>query len=238
MLPGQLGSLRGSLRAGVRVSASPPALVIFDCDGVLVDSEPIANRVFARMLAAQGLVLDEARMDELFLGRTMAHCLALAAERLGRRLPEDFEAEHDRLLFEALAAELEPIPGVRQVLDGLATPFCVASNGGADKVRFSLERVGLLPRFEGRMFSAAEVACGKPAPDLFLHAARRMGVAPAACVVVEDSPAGVAAGVAAGMRVLGFAARTPVARLREAGAHQVFARMDALPTLLRVPATA
>lgn len=220
------------------MSASPPALVIFDCDGVLVDSEPIANRVFARMLAGQGLVFTEAQMDELFLGRTMAHCLAVAEERLGRPLPEDFEVEHDRRLFEALAAELAPVPGVQQVLDGLASPFCVASNGSPDKLRFSLERVGLQPRFEGRMFSAAQVARGKPAPDLFLHAAQRMGMAPAGCVVVEDSPTGVTAGVAAGMRVLGFAARTPTAHLREAGAHQVFARMDELPALLGVPAFA
>jgi HAD superfamily hydrolase (TIGR01509 family) len=220
------------------VSASLPGLVIFDCDGVLVDSEPIANRVFARMLAGQGLVLTDAQMDELFLGRTMAHCLVLAAEQLGRSLPEDFEVEHDRLLFEALAAELVPVPGVRQVLDAVASPFCVASNGSPDKVRFSLGQVGLLPRFEGRMFSAAEVARGKPAPDLYLHAARRMGVAPAGCVVVEDSPAGVAAGVAAGMRVLGFAARTPAACLRDAGARQVFTRMDGLLALLGAAALA
>ncbi|MBP1473578.1 HAD family hydrolase [Frateuria sp. MAH-13] len=210
----------------------PPGVVIFDCDGVLVDSEPIANRVFARMLAEQGLVFDARQMDELFLGRTMAHCLALVADRLGHALPDDFEARHDRHLFDALAAELAPVPGVVQVLDGLALPFCVASNGGPDKVRLSLERVGLLPRFEGRLFSAAEVARGKPAPDLFLHAARAMGVAPAACVVVEDSPAGVAGGVAAGMTVLGFAAHTPVARLRDAGAHRIFTAMSQLPALL------
>jgi HAD superfamily hydrolase (TIGR01509 family) len=216
----------------------PPGLVIFDCDGVLVDSEPIANRVFAHMLAGQGLVLDDAQMDELFLGRTMAHCLALAAGRLGRPLPEDFEAEHDRRLFAALADELAPVPGVLRVLDGLASPFCVATNGSADKLRLSLAKVGLLPRFEGRMFSADEVAQGKPAPDLFLHAAQRMGVPPSACVVVEDSPAGVAAGVAAGMRVLGFAACTPAARLHGAGARQVFASMDELPALLGAAALA
>ncbi|MGN2254403.1 HAD family hydrolase [Frateuria sp. GZRe12] len=210
----------------------PPGLVIFDCDGVLVDSEAIANRVFARMLAEQGLDIDDRQMDELFLGRTMAHCLALVVERLGRPLPDDFETEHDRHLFDALAAELAPIPGVAKVLDGLALPSCVASNGSPDKMRLSLDRVGLLRRFEGRLFSAAHVARGKPAPDLFLHAAGRMGVATAACVVVEDSPAGVAAGVAAGMRVLGFAARTPAMRLREAGAHRVFTSMDALPALL------
>lgn len=214
------------------MSAAPPALVIFDCDGVLVDSEPIANRVFTRMLAEQGLALDDAQMDQLFLGRTMAHCLALAAGQLGRSLPGDFEAEHDRRLFDALAAELQAVPGVVQVIDGLASPFCVASNGSPQKTRFSLRQVGLLARFEGRLFSAAEVTQGKPAPDLFLHAARRMGVPPAACVVVEDSPAGVAAGVAAGMRVLGFAARTPATRLREAEAHHVFTGMAELRGLL------
>lgn len=214
------------------MTSRPPALVIFDCDGVLVDSEPIANRVLAGMLAAQGLALDQRQMDALFLGRTMDHCLALAAERLGRPLPPDFEAEHDRLLYAALAADLAPVPGVVGVLDGLALPFCVATNGSPDKLRFSLRQVGLLPRFEGRMFSAAEVARGKPAPDLFLHAAHRMGIPPADCVVVEDSPAGVAAGVAAGMTVFGFAAATPAGRLREAGAHRVFAGMDRLPGLL------
>lgn len=214
------------------MSGMVPDLVIFDCDGVLVDSEPIANRVFGRMLAEQGLVLTDAQMFELFVGRTTGDCLALAADRLGRPLPVDFEAEHDRRLFDALAAELAPVSGVAQVLDRLASPFCVASNGDPDKVRFSLGKVGLLPRFEGRLFSAAEVARGKPAPDLYLHAARRMGAAPETCVVVEDSPAGVAAGVAAGMTVLGFTASTPAARLREAGAHRLFADMAELPVLL------
>jgi HAD superfamily hydrolase (TIGR01509 family) len=210
----------------------PAALVIFDCDGVLVDSEPIANRVFGQMLQEQGLPLAPEAMVERFVGRTMAHCLAHAASMLGRPLPDGFEADHDRRLFAALAAELVMVPGVTQVLDRLVLPYCVASNGSPDKVRFSLRQVGLLPRFEGRLFSAAEVARGKPAPDLFLHAARRMGAPPAACVVVEDSPAGVAAGVAAGMTVCGFAACTPAARLREAGAHHVFAAMDELPALL------
>ena len=210
----------------------PVGLVIFDCDGVLVDSEPIANRVFGQMLAAQGLPLAPPAMDELFLGRSMAACLAQAAALLGRPLPEGFEAEHDRRLFAALAAELQAVPGVAELLQGLATPYCVASNGSLAKLRLSLRQAGLLPRFAGRLFSADEVAHGKPAPDLFLHAARCMGVAPAACVVVEDSPTGVAAGVAAGMRVFGFAACTPAARLRQAGAQCVFASMDALPGLL------
>jgi HAD superfamily hydrolase (TIGR01509 family) len=210
----------------------PAGLLIFDCDGVLVDSEPIANRVFGQMLAAQGLSLAPQAMDELFLGRSMAACLAQAAALLGRPLPEGFEAEHDRRLFAALEAELQAMPGVTELLEGLTMPYCVASNGSPAKLRLSVQQAGLLPHFAGRLFSAAEVAHGKPAPDLFLHAARCMGVVPAACVVVEDSPTGVAAGVAAGMRVFGFAACTPAARLRAAGAQRVFARLDRLPALL------
>lgn len=222
------------MKRGLAARPPVPGLVIFDCDGVLVDSEPIANRVFRHMLAELGLVLAPEAMDELFVGRAMHDCLAHASELLGRALPDDFEPEHDRRLFAALAQELTVIPGVPSVLERLATPHCVASNGSPDKVRFSLRQVGLLPRFEGRLFSAAQVERGKPAPDLFLHAARAMGVAPADCVVVEDTPTGVRAGVAAGMRVLGFAARTAELRLREAGATRVFADMRELPALLGI----
>ena len=210
----------------------PHGLVIFDCDGVLVDSEPIANRVLRQLLGEQGLMLTPEAMAERFVGRSMAACLAQASALLGRALPADFEAQHDRRLFAALAAELAPVPGVTRVLDGLGLPYCVASNGSPAKLRFSLAKVGLLPRFGDRLFSAAEVARAKPAPDLFLHAAQRMGVAPATCVVVEDTPTGVAAGVAAGMTVLGFAAALPAARLHAAGAHRVFADMCELPALL------
>lgn len=222
-------------RASVGVMAEPVGLVIFDCDGVLVDSEPIANRVFGQLLQEHGLPLTADALTDLFVGRSMADCLALAAAKLGRALPAGFEAEHDRRLFAALAADLAMVPGVAQVLDRLALPYCVASNGSPDKLRFSLAQVGLLHRFEDRLFSAAHVARGKPAPDLFLHAARQMGVPPAACVVVEDTPTGVSAGVAAGMRVLGFAASTPAARLREAGAHELFTEMAQLLTLLARP---
>ena len=222
------------MNRGPTATRAGPGLVIFDCDGVLVDSEPVANRVFRQMLAEQGLDLAPETMDELFLGRSMEHCLAHAADMLGRPLPGEFQSEHDRRLFAALAAELAVTPGLPQVLDRLAGPYCVASNGSLDKLRFSLGHVGLLARFEGRLFSAAMVARGKPAPDLFLHAARCMGVPPGACVVIEDTPTGVTAAVAAGMEVFGFAARTPAARLREAGAQRVFADMVELPALLGI----
>lgn len=126
-------------------------LVIFDCDGVLVDSEPIANRVLGQLLQEFGLTLTPEAMRERFVGHAMAHCLAQASALLGRALPPDFEARHDQRLFAALAAELAPVPGVMLVLEQLPLPYCVASNASPAKLRFSLAQVGLLPRLEGRL---------------------------------------------------------------------------------------
>ena len=208
-------------------------LVIFDCDGVLIDSEPIANRVLAQRLGLIGLSMSEDEVMRRFVGRTRAGCLALAKDLLGRELPEGFAQEWDAALFAALEAELEAVEGVADLLHGLRLPYCVASNGSPDRVRFSLRTCGLLPLFEGRVFSAADVANPKPAPDLFLHAARSLGAEPSRCAVIEDTPTGVAAGVAAGMTVFGYvggnAASIPV--LKKAGAA-VFDRMAALPALL------
>lgn len=182
----------------------PTALVIFDCDGVLVDSEPIALRMLVEMLAEAGVPLDAAAVSDRFLGRSLASTRALLTEEFGLTLT-DAALEDMRLkLYAAFGAELAPIPGVAETLPRLAMPFCVASSSQTERIRLSLDLTGLLPAFEGAIFSASEVANGKPAPDLFLHAAARMGVDPAACLVVEDSPAGVAAGRAAGMRVVGF----------------------------------
>jgi HAD superfamily hydrolase (TIGR01509 family) len=182
----------------------PTALVIFDCDGVLVDSEPIALRMLVEMLAEAGVPLDAAAVSDRFLGRSLASTRAHLAEEFGLTLT-DATLEDLRLkLYAAFGAELAPIPGVAETLARLGTPFCVASSSQTERIRLSLDLTGLLPAFEGAIFSASEVANGKPAPDLFLHAAARMGADPAACLVVEDSPAGVAAGKAAGMRVVGF----------------------------------
>jgi len=213
-------------------SAAPGyALVIFDCDGVLVDSEPIANRVFAEMLAGQGLVLSPREMMRRYMGRSMAACRALIEGELGKALPGDFFSElHARTLV-AFQNELRPVAGIRQVLDGLTTPSCVASSSAHERLRLALELTNLLSRFEGRIFSAHDVARGKPAPDLFLHAARQMGVAPERCAVVEDSAPGVEAGVSAGMDVYGYAWHDDGRALRAAGAH-VFRRMAELPALL------
>ena len=181
-------------------------LVIFDCDGVLVDSEPIANRVLCEQLNPIGLELEPDEVRSRFVGRTRDGCLVLAAELLGRPLPAGFAEDWDAALFDALRREVRPIEGVEQAIRGLAIPFCAATNGTRERVHLTLESAGLLPLFEGRIFCAEDVSRPKPAPDLFLHAARTSGAAPGRCAVIEDTPTGVRAATAAGMTVFGYAA--------------------------------
>jgi HAD superfamily hydrolase (TIGR01509 family) len=210
----------------------PIELVIFDCDGVLVDSELITARVFGAMLRELGLPCTLEFLFENFVGRSMRQCCDQLTVLLGRELPEDFLQQYHLRSTEALEAEVQAVQGVEDVIEGLEVPYCVASSGSDAKMTTTLGVTGLLPRFRGRMFSAADVARGKPAPDVFLHAASKCGVAPAACAVIEDSPAGVEAGVAAGMTVYGYCAYTSAPRLLRAGAHHTFDSMAALPELL------
>jgi HAD superfamily hydrolase (TIGR01509 family) len=211
------------------------ALVIFDCDGVLVDSEPVANRVLAQQLRAIGIAIPESEVMRRFVGKTRGQCLALAAEIRGRPLPESFGADWDAALFEALRREAVAMPGVSDVLRNLAIPYCAASNGMPDRVRLTLASAGLMPYFEGRIFTSADVPNPKPAPDLFLHAARSMQAAPAECVVIEDTPTGVRAARAAAMRVLGYigGSASDATALEREGAAAVFDDMSRLPALLR-----
>ncbi len=208
-------------------------LVIFDCDGVLIDSEPLANRVLGDQLAAIGISLPLEEVMRRFVGRTRAGCLGLAAELLGRALPGGFAEDWDAALFAAFDRELKPIEGVAELLRSLALPYCVASNSSPERMRVSLRAAGLLPFFEGRMFSAADVANPKPAPDLFLHAAKSLGFAPSRCAVIEDTPTGARAGVAAGMAVFGYvgSAHSNPADLKKEGAS-VFDSMKDLAALL------
>ena len=211
-----------------------PELVIFDCDGVLVDSEPIAVRTEVRLLAEVGWPLTEQEVLERFVGRSDADVLAAIEAQVGRPLP-DWRDRYHRELHAAFDAELTAVDGVAAAIDaveaaGVAT--CVASSGSHDKMRRTLGRTGLWERFEGRIFSSSEVAHGKPAPDLFLHAAASMGAAPERCVVVEDSRAGAAAARAAGMRCIGFAGGlTPAAWLEAEGAEVITDMVD-LPALV------
>jgi HAD superfamily hydrolase (TIGR01509 family) len=206
-------------------------LVIFDCDGVLVDSDRISLRVQAERLSELGLSLSYEECVKEFLGIGMAATLAIVAERIGGPVPDWWIDGLDAAVREAFLDELTAVPGVVDVLDALYAPTCIASSGSQEKMRFTLGLTGLHERFAGRIFSGDEVLRGKPAPDLFLHAAEQMGVATDRCVVVEDSPAGVAGAKAAGMRALGFAAATPPDRLAEADV--VFTTMAELPPLLQ-----
>lgn len=205
--------------------------VIFDCDGVLVDTEPVGNAVLAELVTELGIATTPEQSVETYMGRSMASCLAMLEERLGEPPPADF-AERYRVATEAAwRSGLKPVPGVVEALDRLALPSCVASSGEHERIRLTLGLTGLLPRFEGRIFSAAEVPRGKPAPDLFLHAAERMGFDPSTTAVVEDTVPGVEAARVAGMRVLAFARLVPAAALEAAGA-EVFDDMGVLPELL------
>ena len=209
-------------------------LVIFDCDGVLVDSELITNRVLVQMLNEIGLAVTLPDMFELFVGKSMPQCYELIERLRGAALPPDFDAAYVARTTAALSTEIEPVAGIGQVLDALdqrGIRYCVASSGTHQKMRTTLGATGLLPRFEAHLYSVTEVAIPKPAPDVYLYAARCQDQAPADCVVVEDSPTGCRAGVAAGMQVYGYCAHTPRARLLEAGAHVLVARMTDLPSL-------
>ena len=206
-------------------------LIIFDCDGVLVDSEPIVNRVFVEMLAESGFTLDYERSLKEFAGSSMSNRLQVTQQRLGWVAPRDFVAHFDRRLKKVMESELRPVPGVGEVLGQLSLPRCVASNGSPEDMRFRLQKAGLLGWFDGKMFSASEVSKGKPAADLFLYAAKRLRVEPSRCAVIEDSLPGVQAGVSAGMVVFGYAHLTSHQTLQKAGAR-VFESMTELPGLL------
>lgn len=211
-------------------------LVIFDCDGVLVDSERITSRVFCDMLGELGLELTQDEMFQRFVGQAMDRCLVIIEQALGRPAPETFVPELRQRAAQALFEQVEPVPGVVDVLDRLPVPACVASAGERMKMQLTLGKTGLWNRFDGRIFSVEDVEHSKPAPDVYLLAAQSQGVAPERCAVIEDSAAGVTAGVAAGMTVFAYAADVPADRLREAGAHHLFDDMADLPVLLGLPA--
>ncbi|MFF4444506.1 HAD family hydrolase [Streptomyces sp. NPDC001502] len=210
----------------------PIELVIFDCDGVLVDTERIAVRVQMALGAELGWPLTREEVVDRFIGRSRESICEQIAQRLGEETAAVWWEQLLRRHRDAVDSGLEAVDGLPGALAEITLPVCVASSGSHDKMRHTLGVTGLYERFAGRIFSAAEVARGKPAPDLFLHAARRMGVDPAACVVVEDSRPGVQAARAAGMRAFGYAGGlTPRERLAGPGTV-VFDDMRELPGLV------
>lgn len=207
-------------------------LVIFDCDGVLIESERLAVKVDVQVLRELGWPLSEAEVIERFVGRSDRDTQTEVEAHLGRKLPWVWE-EQIKPLYEAVfEAELAPVEGVLEALDQITLPSCVASSGTHEYLRYTLGLTGLYERFAGRIFSVEDVAEGKPAPDLFLHAARRMAATPGRCVVVEDSRSGVEAARAAGMRVLAFAGGLTPADLLNGPNTVVFDDMWQLPRLL------
>ncbi|MEF9905523.1 HAD family hydrolase [Streptomyces sp. P9-A2] len=208
-------------------------LVIFDNDGVLVDSEPLSNRLLADYLTELGHPTSFEDSIRDYMGSAMHRVHDLVEERTGQRLPDDFDDVFHARVFAAFERELKPVAGVVDVLETLAAegvPYCVASSGSHERIRVGHRTTGLDRWFDDeRIFSSQDVGRGKPAPDLFLYAAQRMGVVPARCVVVEDSPLGVQAAVAAGMDVYGFTSMTPAEKL--AGATRLFADLRKLPDL-------
>lgn len=179
-------------------------LVIFDCDGVLVDSEPLSIRVLIDAVKAHGGTLDEATAYQRFLGRSMAHMVSVLGEEFDIHADRTFldRMRHD--LYARFERELQPIEGIGQVVRDMPWRRCVASSSQPERIRLSLRLTGLLDLFEPHIFSATMVENGKPAPDLFLHAAHEMDVDPSSCIVVEDSPAGILAAKRAGMGVFAF----------------------------------
>jgi beta-phosphoglucomutase-like phosphatase (HAD superfamily) len=230
--------------------------VIFDCDGVLVDSEPITNRVLTAMLNEIGLGFSIEQTMRTFIGKSLRDELDIIEKLAGRPLPPDWYAGFAARRDAALAREVKAVPGIADVLDALdaaATPHAVASGADRSKMRVTLGATGLLGRFEtdaarilassagargphvvpgSRLFGADMVERAKPAPDVYLLAARAIGADAARCAVIEDTPTGTAAGVAAGATVLGFCAHTDPRALLAAGAAAVFDDMRRLPALL------
>lgn len=207
-------------------------LVVFDCDGVLVDSEVIAVRVDQRVLADLGWELEIEEIVQRFVGKSEANFIATIERELGIELADGWDRTYEQWYHEAFERDLAAVDGIEEALDRLRLPHCVASSGSHAKMQRTLGRTGLLHRFAGRIFSATEVANGKPAPDLFLHAAGTLGAAPERCAVVEDSAYGVQAARAAGMHVFAYAGGvTPAGRLEGPGTT-VFRDMRQLPELI------
>lgn len=214
--------------------------VIFDCDGVLVDSEPIVHRVLNRVLNELGIDISLEESQKWFLGRAVRDELGNIEARLGKPLPRNFLSEWFVRRDAALIEELEAVPHIREAIEAIKArglPVCVASGADRIKVKLQLKHTGLIDLFADddareHIFTATEVEHSKPAPDVYLLAARTMGVDPSRCAVVEDSPTGATAGVAAGMTVFGYAARNDTDELRSVGVRTIFTDMRELPELI------
>lgn len=208
-------------------------LVIFDCDGVLIDSERLAIRTESQILTELGWPLSETEVIERFVGRSSRYMQTVIEEQLGR--PVDWKIEFERRVREVCERELVPVDGVISALDEISVPTCVASSSSHEMLKFKLGLTGLIDRFQGRIFSADDVAHGKPDPAVFLHAAASIGVLPNRCAVIEDSVSGVEAGLVAGMTVFAFCGGVTSAQQLACDDVVLFDSMLQLPALLAAP---
>jgi HAD superfamily hydrolase (TIGR01509 family) len=212
-------------------------LIIFDCDGVLVDSEVISCRSHAEVLSRHGYPITQEQVFDRFLGRSTRQANSEVEAELGRALPDDFHVQLQNEQLRSFEADLEAIPHIHAALDAITQAVCVASSGSHQRMRVTLGRTRLADRFAPNIFSASQVTNGKPAPDLFLFAAHQMNVPPERCLVIEDSVTGITGGRAAGMTVLGFHGGSHCRpghgdSLRAAGAAAIFDDMRQLPGLI------
>lgn len=189
--------------------------IIFDCDGVLVDSEEISINTMVNMAKTHGAIIEEAEAHELFLGKSLEFCFEYIADLANKKLPSDFEEEFRIRTFEAFQKHLKPIKGIHELLAKVKVPIAVASNGPTDKIRLNLTTTQLIDKFEGNIFSAYDINSWKPNPELYLHAAKTMEFEVKDCVVIEDSPAGVQAALAGGFDVFGFTNHANLAALQQ-----------------------
>ncbi len=209
----------------------PFEAIIFDCDGTLVDSEVLGIQVLVECVAELGLAFPMEEAVARFTGAKMADSIAIIEQRLGRPVPGDFVHEMRHRMAEVFRDRLQPVEGVETVLQSLSIPYCVASNGPREKMEVSLHVTGLMPYFQGRIFSAYDIGSWKPEPGMFLHAAQTLSVSPERCAVVEDSVLGAQAGKAAGMKVFGYDPKGDGAILSEAGAQTFSSMADLLPLM-------
>ncbi len=205
--------------------------IIFDCDGVLVDSEPIGNQVMVDLANQSGANIDLGYAYENFKGNSLQNCIDQIRELAGGNIPFDFESEYRKQSYEKFRKEIQPIEGIEVVLHNLEVPFCVASSGPENKIRLNLELTGLLPYFEGNIFSCYSIQKWKPDPAVFLWASDTMGFTPNECLVIEDSPIGVEAARRGGFDVFGFTAHDYKNELRK-NSTMTFDHMLSLPELL------
>ncbi|KAF2507275.1 HAD family hydrolase [Flavobacterium foetidum] len=193
--------------------------IIFDCDGVLVDTEKIGNGILLAMAQEHGFEMELEDAYRHFNGRNLKDCFRHIEEAINQKLPETFEAEYRTKSFKAFKTQVKPMEGVVDFIEKLKIPFCVASSGPEEKIRLNLEVAGLLDKFENKIFSSYQIGSWKPEPGIFLHAAQEMGFDVKDCIVLEDSKAGVKAGVSGGFKVFGFANGFNNEDLEEEGAE-------------------